>query len=213
MQRWLRPRPVPKVRKGLVRARKLLRHAGGEVGQGEEIVPGRREGGRTRLPPPARASTPGQLLAVVPGPELRDRGTPDLNAIVNFLDASEHSRSEFEELQRIEWHRMHDQGDQQEATQELSSVAEQRDETALYEGVGPHRYARYLNWKQTPHSAFVDEAGRLRSVLEDARGEALPSSPTEHDELCEILGTAGYEIWRNLPSPTRAGTQSGEPQP
>lgn len=139
--------------------------------------------------------------------------TTKLDVIEDFLDQPESFRDEFEELQRIDWRRMTMGSYQKETTQNLSSLAKQRDETELYEAVGPQKYARYLTWRQTPHSTFTDETGRLRSVLEDARGEALPSSPTESNELREILGTAGYEIWINLRSPRKGETQSAEPQP
>ena len=125
--------------------------------------------------------------------------TPDLDDIEEFLDAEENPRAEFEEYQRSEWRRRLTGPDQEEGSQDLSSLALQRDENQLYEAIGPNRYARYLTWKQTFHSYFTDETGRVRHVVGDARGEALPSSPTEFDELREILGETGYEIWRTRP--------------
>jgi hypothetical protein len=81
------------------------------------------------------------------------------------------------------------------------NLARERGEFELYEAVGPERYAGYLSWRQTYHSYYQDETGQLRHVVADARGEALPSRPTEFDELKEILGAKGYEVWRNLPPP------------
>jgi len=124
--------------------------------------------------------------------------------IEDFLDKPEDFRAEFEERQRAEWNRrLH--GDQpKETTETLATLAEERQETQIYEAVGPARYARYVTWRQTIHSPIRDETGRIRNVLEVARGEALPSQESQFEELRGILGDSGYEIWLNRPRPGKA---------